>query len=194
MNLHHPTPETDPQLDALLDEALDAGDVSTDLQGRILALTDPAMNDLLDEALAPDATPAGLETRIMERLGVGQNAAPHDAPPVLATLGPARRAWVGLAAAAAIALATGLVFYFTAGPAAPSDSAVVLTPDRPALELPEETLASLETDTDLDTEIETLQDRIFNVSDAPIWGGDDDFQRELWQELAPDDESLAMLF
>ncbi|XAL98193.1 hypothetical protein OT109_11350 [Phycisphaeraceae bacterium D3-23] len=192
MNPTPPPPDTDPQLDALLDQALDAGDVPADLQGRILALTDPAMNTLLDEALAPHEAPAGLETRILAKLDLDTAGAEHDAPSVLATIGP-RRAWGGYAAAAAIVLATGLVFYFTMGPATNTDT-IAVDPDAAEIVAAEESLASLETDTELDTEIDTLQDRILNVSDEPIWGGDDDFQRELWQELAPDDESIAMLF
>lgn len=184
MNLH----PTDPQLDALLDQALAAGDVPGDLQDRVLALTDPAMNTLLDEALAADAAPEGLQTRVLAGIDRALDA---QQPAVLATIG-SRRPWLGYAAAAAVVLATGIAFYFIAWPAGNAPNTIAQNPDDHAAD--EATLAALEADTALDTEITTLQNRILTVSDEPIWGHDDDFQRELWQELSPDEESVAMLF
>ncbi|MEM9415198.1 MAG: hypothetical protein AAGA29_06960 [Planctomycetota bacterium] len=194
MNTNDPHLDTDPQLDALLAQALAPDQVPADLQARILELSDPAMNALLDEALAPEDAPAGLETRILAKLGVDAASSRDETPAVLATIGP-RRGWVGFAAAATIALATGLVFYATTPGPDSSTGPIALDPDTPPDASPDEAFASLDgINTELDTEIETLQSRILNVSDKPIWGGDDDFQRELWQELAPDEESVVMLF
>lgn len=192
MNLHQPTPETDPRLDALLDEALAVGDVSSDLQGRILALTDPGMTALLDEALAPEAMPAGLEQRVSQQV---RAALVDQQSPVLATLGPSPRAWLGYAAAAAVVLATGLVFYTLADRANPSAPQPIVQ-NNPGPETLDDTesLLAFASDTEIEAQISSIQSRILRVSDEPIWGAEDDFQSELWRELAPDEESAALLF
>ena len=193
MNLHNPTPQTDAHLDALLDEALAVGEVPADLQDRVLALTDPAFNAQLDQALAPQAMPEGLQQRVMQRVNETLDEQAH---PVLATIGRAPRVWVGYASAAAVVLATGLVFYFVAGSANPTtpnniaDAGPADEADESALE---EALA-FNDDTELDQRLSSLESRILSVSDEPIWGNDDDFQSELWLELAPEGGAEALLF
>lgn len=192
MNLHQPTPESDPRLDALLDEALAAGDVSSDLQGRILALTDPGMTALLDEALAPETMPAGLEQRVSQQV---RAALADQQSPVLATLGPSPRAWLGYAAAAAVVLATGLVFYTLADRANPSSpQPIVQNNGGPETFDDTASLLAFASDAEIEAQISSIQSRILRVSDDPIWGAEDDFQSELWRELAPDEESAALLF
>ncbi len=192
MNLHQPTPETDPRLDALLDEALAAGDVSADLQDRILALTDPGMTALLDEALAPEAVPDGIEQRVAAQV---RDALADRQSPVLATLGPSPRAWLGYAAAAAVVLVTGLVFYTLADRANPSGPAPIADNNRtPDTVDDTEALLAFASDAEIQEQISSIQSHILRVSDEPIWGAEGDFQSELWRELAPDEESAALLF
>ena len=197
MNLQPTTPQPDEtpdaELDALLDEALAVGDVPADLQDRVLALTDPALNAQLDQALAPQAMPEGLQQRVMQRVN---ETLDEQARPVLATIGRAPRVWVGYASAAAIVLATGLVFYFVAGsanPTTPNNIADVGPADEADESALEEALA-FNDDTELDQRLSSLESRILSVSDEPIWGNDDDFQRELWLELAPEGGAEALLF
>ena len=184
-----PQPHLDPALDALLDEALAADEASPDLQGRVLALTDPAGTALLDEALAPQAPPEGLETRIIERLRCERG---HSSGRVIATLGPSPRAWRGYAAAAAVVLSAGLLFYHLGGSpetGLPTQFADLYDPvqEDPAL-------FAFDNDSEIQAQITSIQSQILSVSDESIWGGDDDFQRELWRELAPDEASDVLLF
>lgn len=197
MNLHHPTPQpdaqTDPNLDALLDEALAVGDVPAELQARVLALTDPALNDQLDRALAPEAAPDGLQARVLERV---QATLDEQERPVLARLGAGQPAWLGYAAAAAVVLVTGAAFYFVAGNAGPASTNTIAdtTPGEETLDTEIEDALAFNDDTELDQRLSSLESRILSVSDEPIWGNDDDFQRELWRELAPEGEAEGLLF
>jgi len=216
MNLHHdPQPDarsdadTDAALSALLSEALAADPMPTGLQSRIEALTDPSFNGLLDEALAADPLPVGLESRILEAV-LHTNApalntptlnAPHERS-VLARIGIGQRGWVGYAAAAVLALAAGGAFYFAGQGETPhnpviADTLVQLGVELGALSDEVDALHSSEqTDTDaLFVLTDISYDQTNNDDDGTFWGGSaGSFERELWNELASEDETGIELF
>lgn len=194
MNLHNPNPETtpgthDPALDAAVRDALAADHSPAELEQRILALTDPSFNVLLDEALALDELPAGLTDRVLAATSPTGAPVSAQASPVLARIGfPVMR----YAAAAAVVFAAGLGIYVASQSqqaSGPDDSLADNTPANAAdtEQSFDEYFASTDLDGSfaIDDKIDQLDSRISSVQDD-FWGGDEDFDQQLWNELLGD--------
>lgn len=196
MNLHNPnpTPETppgtnDPALEAAIREALAADHSPAELEQRIFALTDPSFNALLNEALAVDELPAGLTGKILAATSPAQAPVSAQAKPVLARIGfPVMR----YAAAAAVVFAAGLGIYVASQSQQATDPSNTLadnTPDPSTDTEPsfDEYFASADLDGSfaIDDKINQLDSQISSAG-GDFWGGDEDFDQQLWNELLGD--------
>ncbi|MEM9882764.1 MAG: hypothetical protein AAF800_07595 [Planctomycetota bacterium] len=128
--------------------------------------TDPVLDALLDEALASDPAPDGLAERVLATTTPKLTGTAGDRPAVIGRFGFRRSAW-RLAAAAALAVGIGWLAWPSGGPTTPGNGGPELAVSADVIEADLARLAAAEAETAwLDERLELLAWQV-ESADAP---------------------------